>query len=364
MTTFKEIDINEYKKLLDNMQHTYAKTFNNIELLHNFEENINDKNIGTVIKDKESLEKEDKYIDKLSDKLSEKITNSNNNNNNIIQDKKKYVFLNTHDYYSKNPKDILNYIKKIYIKSNIGYDKIYKPRPKTVNVSLGNIIKKIENDDKISNELKDDFIDAYNNIPNKTSIQFHNKYYREYVMEPIERYYIEKNIDADDEISIIRDDDLSIVPSSDKEDKSLKDKLKSNIEKTVVNTLTGQGLHFNKIKIDENLLKKNILKVRYINSNRKINNKFLKEDYKISNNMKNSILKNTGLNKLTKNEYNVYNTLQKYRKNDDNLQLLTSSYLAGNKNKDLYSKINELLYKNYKNNIINKKQYQNIINKS
>ena len=30
MTTFKEIDINEYKKLLDNMQHTYAKTFRNI----------------------------------------------------------------------------------------------------------------------------------------------------------------------------------------------------------------------------------------------------------------------------------------------------------------------------------------------
>ena len=40
--------------------------------------------------------------------------------------------------------------------------------------------------------------------------------------------------------------------------------------------------------------------------------------------MKNSILKNTGLNKLTKNEYDVYNTLQKYRKNDDNLQLLLS----------------------------------------
>ena len=46
MTTFKEIDINEYKKLLDNMQHTYAKTFNNIELLHNYEENVNNKNIG------------------------------------------------------------------------------------------------------------------------------------------------------------------------------------------------------------------------------------------------------------------------------------------------------------------------------
>ena len=41
MTTFKEIDINEYKKLLENVQHTYAKTFNNIELLHNYEENVN-----------------------------------------------------------------------------------------------------------------------------------------------------------------------------------------------------------------------------------------------------------------------------------------------------------------------------------
>ena len=251
MTTFKEIDINEYKKLLDNMQHTYAKTFNNIELLHNFEENVNDKNIGTIIKDKETLEEEDKYIDKLSDKISSKISNSNINNNNsdIIQDKKKYVFLNTHDYYNKNPKDILNYIKKIYIKSNIGYDNIYKPRSKTVNISLGNIIKKIENDDKISNELKDDFIDAYNNIANKTSIQFHNKYYREYVMEPVERYYKEK----DDEKSII-------VPVSDKEDKSLKDELKSNIGKTIVRTLSGQGLNFDKFKIDENLLKKKYFK--------------------------------------------------------------------------------------------------------
>ena len=194
---------------------------------------------------------------------------------------------------------------------------IYKPKSKTVNISLGNIIRKIENDDKISNELKDDFIDAYNNILNKTRIQFHNKYYREYVMETVEKYYIEKNIDADDEKSIIRDDDQLISESSDKEDKedkSLKDKLKFDVSKTIIKSLTGRGLNFNRIKIDENLLKKNILKVRYINSNRKIDNKFLKEDYQISNNMKNSILKNTGLNKLSKNEYDVYNTLQKHRK--------------------------------------------------
>ena len=168
----------------------------------------------------------------------------------ILYKIKKYVFLNTHDYYSKNPKDVLNYIKKIYIKSNIGYNNIYIPRAKTINIRLDTIIRKIENDNKISNELKDDFIDAYNNIPNKTKIQFHNKYYRLYVMGPVEQYYLEKNIDADDEKSII-------IPVSDKEeDKSLKDELKNNTIKTVVNTLTGKGLNFNKIKIDENLLKK------------------------------------------------------------------------------------------------------------
>ena len=125
MTTFKQIDINEYKKLLDNMQHTYAKTFNNIELLHNYEENVNIKNIGTIIKDKETLEKEDRYINKLSDRLSEKISNPDNNI--IEQHKKKYIFLNPYEYYNENPKIILNYIKDIYIKSDIKYSNIYAP---------------------------------------------------------------------------------------------------------------------------------------------------------------------------------------------------------------------------------------------
>ena len=192
---------------------------------------------------------------------------------------------------------------------------IYIPRSKTINISLDNIIRKMENDNIISNDLKNDFIGDYNKILNKTKIQFHNKYYREYVMEPVERYYKEKDDDdADDEKSIIKDDDNDQLipetsPEKTEQDKSLKDKLISNTLKTVNNNITGQGLNFDKIKIDENLLKKNILKVRYINSNRKIINKFLKEDYNISNNMKNSILKNTNLSKLSKNEYDVYNTL-------------------------------------------------------
>ena len=86
------------------MQHTYAKTFKNIESLHNFEENVNNKNFDSIIKDKESLKKEDKYIEKLSDKISSKISNSNN----IVKNNNKYVFLNPYQYYIENLELILN----------------------------------------------------------------------------------------------------------------------------------------------------------------------------------------------------------------------------------------------------------------
>ena len=214
---------------------------------------------------------------------------------------------------------------------------------------------------------------AYDNISNKAEIKYSKDIYDQYVLNPILRHYIDKddaNLSLDDEtfkreLETVHSKDIipETITEKTEKDKSLKDELKSNIGKTIVRALSGEGLHFNRIKIDENLLKKNILKVRYINSNRKINNIFLKKDYQVSNNMKNSILKNIGLNKLTKNEHNFYNILQKYRKKDDNLRLLISSYLSGNKSKDLYNKINEVLYKNYKNNIINKRQYQNAINK-
>ena len=157
--------------------------------------------------------------------------------------------------------------------------------------------------------MKNPLIEAYNNIANKTQIKYPKDIYNQYVLEPIAQIYIDKEDDRSQRESETLEEPTPEI--SDKKDESLTDELKNNAIKTVVNTLTGQGLNFDKIKIDENLLKKNILKVRYINSNRRVNNKFLKEDYKISNNMKNSVLKNTNLNKLSKNEYDVYNTLQR-----------------------------------------------------
>ena len=66
------------------------------------------------------------------------------------------------------------------------------------------------------------------------------------------------NLLLDDE-SLKRELDEIIPESSDKkieEDESFKDKLISNTLKTIDKVITGEGSHFNKIKIDENLLKK------------------------------------------------------------------------------------------------------------
>ena len=77
MTNFNEISVEDYKKLLDNRRHTYAKTFKNVELLQNFEEKNYKNDINNIIDEEKKLEKENKYIEKLTDELSEK----NNKNN-------------------------------------------------------------------------------------------------------------------------------------------------------------------------------------------------------------------------------------------------------------------------------------------
>ena len=75
MTTFKEISVEDYKKLLNDKLHTHAKTFKNIELLQKFENRkYKNDNIDDIIDEEQKVEKENKYIEKLSDKLSERIS--------------------------------------------------------------------------------------------------------------------------------------------------------------------------------------------------------------------------------------------------------------------------------------------------
>ena len=81
----------------------------------------------------------------------------------------------------------------------------------------------------------------------------------------------------------------------------------------------------------------------------------------ISNNMKNAIMKNTNINKSSKNEYHVYTLLSKYK--NDNANLLISSYLARNTSTKLYNTTNKNLYNKLKNNEITKQHYNNILKK-
>ena len=95
MTTFKEISVEDYKKWLDNKQHTYAKTFKNVELLQNFEDKKYKNDINDIIDEEQKLKK-DKYIEKLTDKLSEKITK---NNGELIH------------IYNNDKESVLNFVK-------------------------------------------------------------------------------------------------------------------------------------------------------------------------------------------------------------------------------------------------------------
>ena len=207
----------------------------------------------------------------------------------------------------------------------------------------------IKNNQNIGKSDRDHIYNTYKTINDLKNVTIDYNEYKN-VMKDIENF---RNVDITKDIRT----KSKSLPSK----KSLIPTLKENVSKTIIQKITGQG--YNKIKIDQDLLKKNILKVRYISNNRKVHNDLFKNDYKISDNMKNAILKNKNINKLSQNEYDVYNALQKYKNNDNKLQLLISSYLSGNKSKDLYNKINEMLYNNYQNNKITKNEYQNIINK-
>ena len=243
-------------------------------------------------------------------------------------------YKNDYMYYIKNPNILADRIVEIY--DNNPDANVYNPKIKDKPVKLQNVINKIEKDEKIGTQYKE-FVNEFRNILNNTKIKYDYEIYKKLVLDKINNEEVE--------------------PSNDE---SFIKEVGKDIGKNFIKKLTGQGVNeYKAIKIDKDALKKNILKIRY-NNGRKLNNKYLHDDMIISNNMKNAILKNTNINKLSKNEYHVYTLLNKY-KNDNNL--LISSYLAGNKSTDLYNTINKNLYNKLKNNQITKQNYNNILKK-
>ena len=226
-------------------------------------------------------------------------------------------------YYIENPNILADIIVEIY--NNNPNVNVYMPK-KTSKVKLQYVVNKIDKDENIDDKYKH-FVRAFRNIPGNTYIEYYYQTYKNLVLDKI-------------------NDDDSLI---------------KKIGNNLLENLKGEGIDdYNTMKIDKDPLKKNILKIRY-NNGRKLNNKYLHDDMIISNNMKNAILKNTNVNKLSKNEYHVYTLLNKYK--NDNTNLLISSYLSGNKSTDLYNKINKNLYSKLKNNEIYKQMYNNTLKK-
>ena len=307
MTWFKQISVKEYDELIKNKNKMYNITphFTTVELLNKYRD---DANINKNIEIDEKINKQNLNLVKEIDK---------NLNKYLIEkpDISKYK----DQYTFKDNNDILNSFIKIFA----DYDLSYKPRSKTTEVSTQYLLNKLEKSKKIPKELFQ-YFDKTLRDKKKLNLKFelHRRDNIPLIPENIE--------DAEDEY-----DNDSVVPVQD-------------------------GGTLNNIKIDENALNKNILKIRYLNG-RKLNNKLLKHDYKITKNMKEAIKFNKNIHKLSQNEKNIYYELEKYINKDKSLDILIGSYLSGNNNKKLFNRINKILYDKYKNNLITQKEYTNML---
>ena len=216
--------------------------------------------------------------------------------------------------------------------------------------------KKLDNKNKFNKykfDNDEDIIKSFETIFKENDIEY--KPYSKSEFHKIE--YLLDKLEYDDRI----DKDLfNYFKNNLSEQKKLTHRIPIN---KIISNQDGSGLFkTNKIKINTDLLNKNILSIRYL-TGKKLTSKLLKDDYKISKNMVNAIKFNKDIHKLSKNEKNVYYELQKYLNKDQDINVLIGSYLARNNSKDLFNKINKILYDKYKNNSINQKEYTNLLSK-
>ena len=316
MTSFETINLDDYKKLVDNERKIFDLTenFTTPEILNKYRRS--DKNVEDKIKQKEMTKEKyenlDKIINKSIDKIKESSVKNIKNNyysNENDEDEKYLPFINKNmgifdisDLYDQqynfdNDESILDSFQKVYKEHDIKYE----PRNNTKFIRVRYLLKKLKENDDVDTSL-------YNHF--HTSLSENNKLYHK-------------------------------IPTYQDEQ-------------------TGSSI--NNILINDKDLNNGILRVRYLN-NRKLTNNLLKHDYKISKNMINAIKFNKDLHKLSKNEMKIYHELQKFLNKEQDINVLIGSYLSGNNSKKLYNKISSMLYNKLKNGMINKKEYTKLINK-
>ena len=314
--SFRTIDLEEYKKLLKNKKKMFDMTFPTPESVNKYRDN--DDKINQKILYDEEINKQNKNLSEMFDKNLNKYFNEKN--------KVPFVFDmlnlgdNSKDLIKVNKDEDKNLLKEVFeiedqykfIKDEDiidsfqkvfqDYNVVYKPHKKSKNIYVKYLLDKLYNSDSVPKEIFNHFNNSLTNLKSK------NK-----------------------KIPVNYNDDGKMI-------------------------MKGEG----NIQIKD--LDKGILRVRYSN-NRKLTNKLLKDDYKISKRMVNAIKFNKDIHKLSSNEKNIYYELQKFLNKEQDINVLIGSYLSGNHSKSLYNKINKMLYNKLKNNLISKKEYTTLLNK-
>ena len=314
--SFRTIDLDEYKKLLKNKKKMFDLTFPTPESLNKYRDD--DNKIDQKILHDEEINKQNKNLSEMFDKNLNKYFNEKNkvpffvDMLNFGNDSTDLIKVDKHE--DKNLlKDIFEiddqykFIKDEDIIDSFqkvfqDYNVVYKPHKKSKNIYVKYLLDKLYNSDSVPKEIFNHFNNSLTNLKSK------NK-----------------------KIPVNYNDDGKMI-------------------------MKGEG----NIKIKD--LDKGILRVRYSN-NRKLTNKLLKDDYKISKRMVNAIKFNKDIHKLSSNEKNIYYKLQKFLNKEQDINVLISSYISGNNSKSLHNKINKMLYNKLENSLISKKEYSSLLNK-
>ena len=304
-----------YKRLLNNKKKMYDMTFPTPESVNKYRDT--DDKINQKILNDEQIDKQNKNLSEMFDK----------NLNKYFNEKNKVPFVvdmlnlgdNSKDLIKVNKDEDKNLLKEVFdiedqykfIKDEDiidsfqkvfqDYNVVYKPHKKSKNIYVKYLLDKLYNSDSVPKEIFNHFNNSLTNLKSK------NK-----------------------KIPVNYSDDGKMI------------------------------MEGGNIQIKD--LDKGILRVRYSN-NRKLTNKLLKDDYKISKRMVNAIKFNKDIHKLSSNEKNIYYELQKFLNKEQDINVLIGSYLSGNNSKSLYNKINKMLYNKLKNNLISKKEYTTLLNK-
>ena len=315
--SFRTIDLNEYKRLLNNKKKMFDMTFPTPESVNKYRD---DDKINQKILNDEEINNQNKNLSEMFDKNLDKNLNKyfNEKNKNFVvdmlnlgdnskdlikvdkdEDKNllKEVFDIEDQYKFIKDEDIIDSFQKVFQDYNV----VYKPHKKSKNIYVKYLLDKSYNSDSVPKEIFNHFNNSLTNLKSK------NK-----------------------KIPVNYNDDGKMI------------------------------MEGGNIQIKD--LDKGILRVRYSN-NRKLTNKLLKDDYKISKRMVNAIKFNKDIHKLSSNEKNIYYELQKFLNKKQDINVLIGSYLSGNNSKPLYNKINKMLYNKLKNNLISKKEYTKLLNK-